>query len=569
MLILVPSLKLAGETMIRIKTFHLEKLGIKHFQYYEVHSDGGSFDINTMNKDKYVCVVGVYNSVIKLHDASMFDIIIFDEAHRTSIKSRGHDNVIESEDNNETHFTYALSDNNILSRYRLFMTATPRLISNDENSMSNCDKYGDVIYSMTIREAVKKHIINDYKVWMYVKTHNEQLSIENDDERFALLMKFIEQCNGIKTLIVCRSIKTCELVSSSLIQRGFNNVYSVHSQMNKKEGNEAINSFKTTTQKSCLCAVNMFKEGIDCPAIDSVVFYDERSSVIDVLQIVGRGLRYKHNVDFTDIGILCSVNPSERLDNQSEMRYLRMIIQNMFDYNEELTNNLHIVKPLNDKIEQFDDMIKQVRNEMKDNEDTSSFEDIITLRSDVNDFGEKHYQQSREYAQERTAFFNWRIKEDWFDYISRADLPRDIPRRPDRVYKTMGWISWDDFLGLDPEKPLDLATYKYILQKNKINNNPTEEEYTYLVNMYGKNKVILPHECKKIYNKSFYDIIHSCCDKANFISMFELKQLKNKYSDDGVFSMVEYNNMKNIEYLVNRLPHYPFVYYNISSFNKF
>lgn len=570
-LVLTPSIQLAQETMKRIKTFHNDKLGINNFRYYEVHSKGDEFDITDINNNEHVFVVGVYNSVMKLKEAHQFDIIIFDEAHRTSVKSRINESIDnDDEEPNETHFSFAISDNNISATYRLYMTATPRLIINDENSMSNVDKYGDVIYSMTIREAVKRHIINDFKIWMYVKKHNEQLSIETDGERFALLMRFLEQCKGMKTLVVCRSIKICEFVYQRLILRGLKNVFSVHSQKSKNDNDDAIEQFKNAppTTQSCLCAVNMFKEGIDCPSIDSVVFYDERSSVIDVLQIVGRGLRYKKDVDFTDIGILCSVNPTERLDNQSEMRYLRMIIQNMFDYNEELTNNLTIIKKEDEEIGVFDEMINKVRQEMQDNEDTNQFEQYITVQNDVENYGEKHYQQAKQYAQERCALFNWRVKEDWFDYIERAALPRDIPRRPDRVYKNMGWTSWDDFLGLNPEKPFDLNTYKYVLQNNLSDSNPTEDQYQQLVERYGDNKMIQPSECSKIYNISFYEILHSVHSKIDFISVNHLKLLKKKSSVNNRFGINDYLNiMKNKEYH-NKLPHFPFVYYNIQSFTK-
>lgn len=580
-LILVPSIKLAKETAQRVREFHTNNLKLTCFKYYEVHSEGTPFTITEMNSNAYVCVVGVYNSVVKLQGATTFDIIVFDEAHRTSIKSRiapqaepdtqdTEEHTDDDADTIDTHFTFALSDANIQAKYRLFMTATPRIINNDDNSMSNVQKYGEVIYSMTIRQAVKQHIINDYKIWMYVKAHNEQLSIETDGERFALLMKFLEQCNGNKTLIVCRSIKACDYVASRLKVQDTLNVYSVHSKKYKHDVDQEIQKFKDTKNKSCLCAVNMFKEGIDCPAIDSVVFYDERSSVIDVLQIVGRGLRYKPNVDFTDIGILCSVNPSERLDDQSEMRYLRMIIQNMFDYNEELTNHLHVIKNVQDTLclTGVDTMVSQVAAEMKDNEDTLEFNDTIKMNNNVFNYGELHFRQSRAYAQERSVLFGWRSKDDWFEYIEQAELPRDIPRRPDRVYKDMGWQSWDDFLGLDPEKPFDLSTYKYILQTNlKGNNkNPTNEEYEALVAKYGGNKVINPSECTKVYRRNFYDIIESIHGKNNFMSLQELRRLKSTYTTRGLFSIQQYQQMQ-LDH-PNQLPHFPLVYYQVTSFAK-
>jgi len=565
-LILVPSIKLAQETANRVQVFHEENLGLTCFKYYQVHSDGTPYTLEDINSTEYVCVVGVYNSVAKLQGTRPFDIIIFDEAHRTSIKSRGND----SDNEDETHFTFALSNTNIQAKYRLFMTATPRIISNDDNSMSNTEKYGDVIYSMTIRQAVNKHIINDYKVWMYVKSHGEYLAVETDGERFALLMKFLEQSKGKKTLIVCRSIASCDFVTERLKAKGLLEVYSVHSKMNKKDGNEQVKAFRETTEKTALCAVNMFKEGIDCPAIDSVVFYDERSSVIDVLQIVGRGLRYKPDLDYTDIGILCSVNPSQRLDEQSEMRYLRIIIQNMFDYNEEITNHLQVIKQEQDipKLTSIDRMIQQVRAEKKDNEDTAEFEQTIQMNSSVTDYGEQHFQQARTYAQERSALFNWRDKDQWLEYVEKAgqDLPRNIPRRPDRVYKNMGWISWEDFLGLDEEKAFDFSTYKYVLQTNLKNNNPTSEEYNELIEKYNSKRLVSPSECNRAYRQGFYDILESIFGPTNFTRLHELRMLKATFARRGLFTMQDYNSLK--EFYQGKYPNFPLVYYNVTSLSR-
>lgn len=569
-LILVPSIKLAQETAMRVQTFHEDNLGITCFKYYQVHSDGTPYTLEEINSSEYVCIVGVYNSVAKLQGAKPFDIIIFDEAHRTSIKSRGNDT--ESDEDTlivlETHFTFALSDANIQSKYRLFMTATPRIINNDDNSMSNTDKYGEVIFSMTIRQAVYKRIINDFKMWMYVTSHGEELSIDNDGERFALLLKFLEQCNGRKTLIVCRSIASCEFVTDRLKSTGLLNVYSVHSRMNKKYGEKQVEAFRKTPSKTALCAVNMFKEGIDCPDIDSVVFYDERSSVIDVLQIVGRGLRYKPDVDYTDIGILCSVNPSQRLDEQSEMRYLRMIIQNMFDHSEEVTSYLQIIKDDDSSSKVIRRVIEEEQTKMKDNEDTDNYENIMRINSNVKDYGELHFQQARAYAQERSALFNWRDESQWFDYVENMgkDLPRDIPRRPDRVYKKMGWISWDDFLGLDEEKAFDLSTYKYVLQNNLKNNNPTSEEYNEVISRYGHKRLVSPSECTRVYGKGFYDILESIFGPTHFTPLQELRMLKATFARRGVFTMKEYKALT--EFYQGEYPKFPLVYYNITSLSR-
>jgi hypothetical protein len=183
-------------------------------------------------------------------------------------------------------------------------------------------------------------------------------------------------------------------------------------------------------------------------------------------------------------------------------------------------------------------------------------------------YGEKHYQQAKQYAQERSALYNWRVKEDWFDYIDRAVLPRDIPRRPDRVYKNMGWTSWDDFLDLNPEKPFDLETYKYVLKHNFMNSNPTEEQYQFVVDKYGGSKIVQPSECSKIYNKSFYDILHSVHNPTYFYPITYLKVLKKKFSINNRFGINEYKRIMENKEHKESLPYFPLVLYNLQSFNK-
>lgn len=38
-------------------------------------------------------------------------------------------------------------------------------------------------------------------------------------------------------------------------------------------------------------------------------------------------------------------------------------------------------------------------------------------------------------------------KKDWKNFSKSIDFPTHIPRKPDRFYKTRGWIDWYDFLG--------------------------------------------------------------------------------------------------------------------------
>jgi len=53
---------------------------------------------------------------------------------------------------------------------------------------------------------------------------------------------------------------------------------------------------------------------------------------------------------------------------------------------------------------------------------------------------------------------NLKCKEDWENYINGRypelpNLPKEIPKNPDQVYRFIGWKSWEDWLGL-PQEPV-------------------------------------------------------------------------------------------------------------------
>lgn len=440
--------------------------------------------------------------------------------------------------------------------------------------MSNKDKYGQVIYSMSMRQAVKMRIINDYRIWMYVKEVVEPSTYEgqlNNDyvaipDRLQLLTRFLDESMCQKVLTVCRSIKSCNAVAKGVSSKRSVEVYKVHSSMNKKDIDAQIEAFVTTKNRAVLCAVNMFREGINCPAIDGIVFFDERKSVIDVIQIVGRALRRKPNAPISDIGILCTLDKTKRMDDQSDMRYLRMIMQNMFDHSEELSNNLRIIKQDNEELPDIDRMVKEVREQMKDDEDTQKHEQEITKKLEhLSEYGEKNFQNARAFARAQSAMYNWRLKDDWFDYTARVGLPADIPRRPDRVYKQFGWMSWDDFLGLAEDKPFDFYTLKYVLQKEVKNINPTLEEYTQIVAKYGANKLVSPYEYAKFYSKRFYDFLSEVLDiPIPFMSLQDLKAKKTIEYGRQRFMSTHYEELSQM--YIGKLPHYPMTFYSITNF---
>ena len=96
-----------------------------------------------------------------------FDIGIFDEAHKTAGREGA-------------KFSFALKDDNLPIRKRLFLTATPRhydLKKRDKEgepievySMNRPEIYGPVVHTLSFAEAAKQKIICNYKVVISVVT---------------------------------------------------------------------------------------------------------------------------------------------------------------------------------------------------------------------------------------------------------------------------------------------------------------------------------------------------------------------------------------------------------------
>jgi predicted helicase len=97
----------------------------------------------------------------------LFDLIVCDEAHRTT--------GVTIADSDESAFVKVHNDDFLRARKRLYMTATPRLFSDDSKtkaaqaeavlcSMDDEALYGGEIYRIGFGEAVSQGLLSDYKV---------------------------------------------------------------------------------------------------------------------------------------------------------------------------------------------------------------------------------------------------------------------------------------------------------------------------------------------------------------------------------------------------------------------
>lgn len=124
--------------------------------------------------DAMTVVFSTYHSIAVLHEAqtgehalSAFDLIICDEAHRTTGATY--------ENEEESAFVRVHDNAFIKGNKRLYMTATPRIYAEDSKkkakddnivvySMDDVPTYGEELYVITFSQAVARDLLVDYKV---------------------------------------------------------------------------------------------------------------------------------------------------------------------------------------------------------------------------------------------------------------------------------------------------------------------------------------------------------------------------------------------------------------------
>ncbi|MEG6501693.1 MULTISPECIES: DEAD/DEAH box helicase [unclassified Desulfovibrio] len=297
--------------------------------------------------------IDVVSRAQKDYGLAPFDLIICDEAHRTTGVTFG--------DDDESHFVQVHNADFIRAAKRLYMTATPRIyadsakaLAEKENavlcSMDDPALYGETLHTITFSEAVAQGLLVDYKVIVLsieeshinrrlqglLKDEDNQIKVD-DAARIVGCWKALSKQGmtidelGEDSAAMHRAVAFCQVieanhkgrkhkVSSKNIASMFQNVVQSYQQsaddeekaqypdafalaceaehvdggMNASQKEEKLNWLKEETPShTCrvLSNVRCLSEGVDVPALDAVLFLSPRNSQVDVVQSVGRVMR--------------------------------------------------------------------------------------------------------------------------------------------------------------------------------------------------------------------------------------------------------------------------------------
>ncbi|MBQ7561322.1 MAG: DEAD/DEAH box helicase [Synergistaceae bacterium] len=264
-----------------------------------------------------------------------FDLIICDEAHRTS--------GVTMKDDEDSNFVRVHDNNFIHAKKRLYMTATPKVYSESaskkakENdaviySMDDSNLFGEDFYSLPFSHAIQENLLTDYRVMILAIDQralsepilkliaDRKITADDATKMFGcwrgLSKHFISSDFEAKNFDPL-PMKTAVAFTSKIdysknfrdsfsdiidafktnynISGGVNcSVKHVDGTMNMHDRENNLSWLKSEgDNNSCkiLSNARCLSEGVDVPALDAIIFLNPKKSKVDIVQAVGRVMR--------------------------------------------------------------------------------------------------------------------------------------------------------------------------------------------------------------------------------------------------------------------------------------
>jgi predicted helicase len=362
------------------------------------------------DQEKMTVVFSTYQSIQtisdaqKIHGLPEFDLVICDEAHRTTGAT------IAGED--ESNFVRIHSNEHVEGKKRLYMTATPKIYGDNAKSkakqhevtlasMDDEATFGKVLLHKSFAWAVENNLLSDYKV--IVLAVDEGLISAGLQDRLAVssemklddATKIIgcykaltkhdligEQSENAKpmkrALAFCKNIAVSKMVTrefqstvqdyigSDLIDDGSGSALGIQTRhvdgtYNAKQREDCLDWLKTDTDPDiCRILTNArcLSEGVDVPSLDAIIFMHPRKSQIDVVQSVGRVMRKAEGKDMgyviLPVAIPAGVAPEEALNDNERYSVVWQILNALRAHDERfngMINQIDLGEDISDKIE--------------------------------------------------------------------------------------------------------------------------------------------------------------------------------------------------------------------------
>lgn len=435
--------------------------------------------INQNNDCKFL--ITTYDSCYKLLNYS-FDFKIADEAHHlvgSSLEITKH------------------SFHNIQSKKQLFMTATKKIITDNNNENENInyneeneenrkriycmrDKgiFGEIIDVKSINWAIENKKITDYNIVIIKNTENEidniinninikdeemKKIISNNKELFLsayMSLKSIENYEDLTHLLIyTNKTENAEYVNNfisvildlEILNINKDNYYNkaLHSNIKDVNIEDELTKFKKSSW-GIISSVYIFSEGFDCPRLNGIVFGENMDSDIRIVQSTLRPNRLdKEKPDKKAYVIIPYMERNDITEDNKSFDKCVKIISKIRNEDETIEHKINVVL-----------LNKNNKERKKEKEGNKGYKNFIENGDELKKIILK-LKKSKALLSKSTE------EEDEYNYVKLLNKELEIKSReeyisqeiknkhkeykedPEEYFKKKGvWTNWNDYLGI-------------------------------------------------------------------------------------------------------------------------
>ena len=393
-----------------------------------------------------------------------FDLGIMDEAHKT----------VGSKDKT---FSHLLFDKNIKIAKRVFMTATERRYAGKKDeviSMDDIDVYGDTFEFLSFKDALEEAppILSDYKIVTMMISKEEVADLVRkrafvkptkgkwDDAIEAdmlagmiALRKAIRRFNIRHAITFHSSIAKAKAFTDNqpiftdlFPQYWKTDNFHVSGKMPTSVRARHMEGFEAS-KRAIMTNARCLTEGVDVPDIDCVLFADPKKSTIDIVQAVGRALRLSEGKKLGYVIVPVIIEDAGNFNESDAFQSILMTLRALASNDERI---IEYFRARSQKKRTYTNIQIEVDERISEKINVKDFTRELELQ--VWDKLAKLSWMPFEEAKKFVISLRLSSSSYWKMYcrgnINRLPVkPKDIPNKPDHVYKNIGWKSWGDWLG--------------------------------------------------------------------------------------------------------------------------
>ncbi len=418
-----------------------------------------------LEKNQKKCIViTTYSSSHKVYTATqhirfVFGMKINDECHHLTSTNI-------AEDERKTYINML----KIKSNKQLSLTATLKLLENKEHvredeiivSNDNVEYFGEIIDRKCLLWAIHENIICDYNIQTII-TNEEQLEqqlsrfhiIQENDKRLFLSafasLKSIFDGHSHHLLIYSNnmdnSMKLIQYIKMLLDDNYFDipELYcsNYHSEMKSKAKKEIIHNFEKAKFGIITC-VYCLGEGWDFPLLDGVVFAENMTSNIRIVQSALRASRkHKNDISKKTKIILPILNRDDWLENNEnpDLKKVREVIYQMGLEDETIMQKIKVFKI---------DIEKQkpnskIKKQSETVDEFGEYDDELTQKLRLKTIKRTSLATTYEKARKIIADKNIKSKESYYEL---CEMDNRLSKEPEIVFKGQ-FINWIEYLSIE------------------------------------------------------------------------------------------------------------------------